>query len=210
MGISPKAGCTVATKMFFKHMGLLDEALKFHPWVHEFRHNIFYERYGRVSREDMRDPSFFKFKVVRNPYHRVISGFFRYLDIFKEKRPPESFHDFLTRLKDTDLLTCDRHWRRQATEDAPDYYDKVIKIENFAEGVKEINQQLGTSFDSGFTSWHHLRKEGSKEFCGRLKFDATVQIKTIPDYEHFYDAEIRRLVNELYAIDFETYQYPQI
>ena len=37
---TPKGGCTTVTKMVFDAMGILDEALEYHPWVHEYRSKV--------------------------------------------------------------------------------------------------------------------------------------------------------------------------
>ena len=51
-----KAGCTIAMKMLFTYMNVLEEALAYkHPrkWVHDFRQDVYYDRYGRVTEEIM-------------------------------------------------------------------------------------------------------------------------------------------------------------
>jgi hypothetical protein len=45
MDWSGKAGCTIGTMMFLRHMGLLDEARSYHSWIHRFRMQVFYTRH---------------------------------------------------------------------------------------------------------------------------------------------------------------------
>src|SRR5439155_24683810 len=40
---SAKAGSVFAIKCMFKHMGLLEEALSFHPCIHYYRMNVFFD-----------------------------------------------------------------------------------------------------------------------------------------------------------------------
>ena len=43
---TPKAACTTACIMMFKHMGLLEDALKRSKWIHEYRTKFFYKEHG--------------------------------------------------------------------------------------------------------------------------------------------------------------------
>jgi hypothetical protein len=48
-----KAGCTSLTKWFLFHIGKLDEATDYHPWVHRYRKNVLCQQRG-YKQEAMR------------------------------------------------------------------------------------------------------------------------------------------------------------
>lgn len=71
MDFSEKSGCTIGTKMFFRHMNILDKALNFSPWIHDYRIHRFYND-NPISIEDLKNDSFYKFKIVRNPFVELL------------------------------------------------------------------------------------------------------------------------------------------
>lgn len=80
---SPKAGCTTVLKWFLEHNGLLDEAVAFSPWVHDYRasrlcvgddyHRQCERLFGRQSANR------FIVKVIRNPDRRAVSCYLHFL-----------------------------------------------------------------------------------------------------------------------------------
>ncbi|NQV07283.1 sulfotransferase family 2 domain-containing protein [bacterium] len=137
MDFSSKSGCTVAVKMFLRQMGLLEEAVEYHPWIHRYRRDVFYGNHPTTP-ADVLDRSNDLFKVVRDPYTRVVSSF-RYAsranlqrgrrladgtsDNTKKTRVIEalglddvsqlSFRRFLDYLESIDLSRGDSHLMRQ-------------------------------------------------------------------------------------------------
>ncbi|MEM5518912.1 sulfotransferase family 2 domain-containing protein [Henriciella sp. AS95] len=73
---SQKSACTIAVKWFFYHLGLLDEALEHHRWIHNYENDVFKARPRYL--EDCRDAiraGMPVIKLVRNPYERAFSGY---------------------------------------------------------------------------------------------------------------------------------------
>jgi hypothetical protein len=68
-----KAGCTIVCKMFFDVMGILQEALDYNSWIHNYRQDKFYEKFGKVTEDMLSGDKFVKMKFVRNPYTRAVS-----------------------------------------------------------------------------------------------------------------------------------------
>ncbi|MBW2456555.1 MAG: hypothetical protein JRI68_18700, partial [Deltaproteobacteria bacterium] len=71
---SAKAGCTFAVKWFFRQVGLLDAALAYSSWVHDYRIDRFYG--GESYRpEALLDPGMRVIKFARDPYERTVSSY---------------------------------------------------------------------------------------------------------------------------------------
>lgn len=205
MGWSPKAGCTVAVKMFLDHMGLLEEALRHNPWVHNYREYVFYKNHPPPTSEEHRDVRYFKFKVVRNPYDRAVSSFLHWI----RRGRLGSFRDFLEEQKDR-KTPINFHFAPQYCEHK---YNRIVKIESFAEEMAKINGELGTAFRLGttfrtdFSIEHGMVQAEPKGVCvSQVRFAAPLPA-IVPAYRDFYDVACRRDVESLYRDDFLCYGY---
>ncbi len=216
---SPKAGCTIMVKMFFRNMGLLEEALAYNSWIHEYRMHVFTKAHP-ITIDDLRNSEYYKIKFVRNPYHRVVSGYLHTMKYEVMHKPVKdalwrwnaniSFKSFVKYLSKIDLHTCDPHYSLQKKffeNEIPNCFNKIIKLEQLNEGIAEINEKKGVHFDlSGLTSNHHLEKNHrltqnvSRSRWNKIKND-------IPWYTNFYDAALAEKVYALYKEDFEAYGY---
>ncbi|MFM8708042.1 MAG: sulfotransferase family 2 domain-containing protein, partial [Planctomycetia bacterium] len=88
---SAKSGCTTVLKWFLAQTGLLDEALAYSRWVHDYReHKLFAARgylrqCDRIFRRDHDDTTVVK--VIRDPATRAVSS---YLHFLRYSRNPAS------------------------------------------------------------------------------------------------------------------------
>lgn len=107
---SEKAGCTSIVKWFFWHLGLLDEAIKHHPWVHNYENEKFKSRSGYVH-DCIKAIEGGKpvIKFVRNPYRRTFSG---YLELCSPKITQGAAH-------------WTKQWRRQVVSHLTGYTDEL-------------------------------------------------------------------------------------
>jgi len=181
---SEKAGCTSLTKWFLFHIGKLEEATAFHPWVHRYRKAVFCRQPG-YEWQSLRLLVFRKkpiVKLVRNPYDRAVSSFLATLGgargrdgetwagkliaaarahAGKPAASALSFDDFLGYLATTgtgrDKL--DKHVARQHMAGEERRVDRIIKLERFAEEIRSLEAEfnLASSPLELITSSRHHR-----------------------------------------------------
>jgi len=73
---SQKSACTIAVKWFFHHLGLLDEALDHHRWIHNYENDVFKARTGYLDEcRAAIEAGTQVIKFVRNPLERAFSGY---------------------------------------------------------------------------------------------------------------------------------------
>lgn len=159
----------------------------------------------------IRDPSFLKWTVVRNPFTRALSGFLdkvgrdepqfanvrgriaqlRGVKPAKVEHTSVTFEEFCHALKSFEKPhEFDPHWRPQAAHTCADIlpYDHVAKLESLDESEGEIGRMLGLK-NLSFTS-QRPHATGAND---RLA-------------EH-YTPEAEAIIREVYADDFKTFGY---
>ena len=62
---SPKAGCTFAVKWFYFQTGILEEALAYSPWPHDYRLQVLYQQPGYREQGDCRAVAWLEGRQVR-------------------------------------------------------------------------------------------------------------------------------------------------
>lgn len=83
ISFTPKSGCTTILKWFLEQNNLLQEALNYSEWVHDYREKVFYNtnRYTEECESVFTNNPDNKLiiKVIRNPIHRSVSSYLHYL-----------------------------------------------------------------------------------------------------------------------------------
>lgn len=74
MEFTPKADCTAAVVAFLEAFGF-EQDVHYSGWPHTFRDNYYNVRCGVGTPCMYFQPSWFRFKVVRNPYDRAVSSY---------------------------------------------------------------------------------------------------------------------------------------
>ena len=223
----------MAITMFLKEMGF-EEGADFQGWVHVFRQNEFYDLCGRPNSCLFFDPSWYKFKVVRNPYERVVSSYLHTMtqtsdlpdDRFLLKSIPGihekrniSFNNFLTYIEHNSPspLAQDLHsgnhiemqayaFEFYAWQNGKTVYNQIVKLEELAAGIARVNSEAGTHYPANVSSHHFERKESVTSYVGDLPWN---QLKgKIPDsYGHFYNAPTKERVARIFFADLLVYNY---
>ncbi|RLC76615.1 MAG: hypothetical protein DRI61_12970 [Chloroflexi bacterium] len=209
---SPKSACTFVTKWFFFQLGLLDEALQYHEWIHEYRihrfyKNAWYERFLHAILEQ----DYKTVKITRNPFSRAVSSYIVYLQ--QPGHAECTFEDFIEWLRTIDIENYfDTHFTIQSHKleihDVlkPDYcFDMLESMEK----LREVENELGlvnANFHELRKSRHNTVREQETGYCGNKLMNKR---SSFPEYHHFYNDEMEQAVLDIYRIDFEMYGYPK-
>lgn len=230
---SPKAGCTFAIKWFFAQCGLLDEALRFHDFIHRYRNDAYQrsERHRDSLKAFLKKPHKFEvIKVVRHPLKRAISSFVyaqRNLlaentirlgisDAIGRKITQQgwfSFREFVSYLETLDIYNCEVHFQAQVKPyelNERIKIDRIIDLDHAIEDLGKLEKELGlkeTELAQFNTSWHHTVRKDIKGFYGdKVEFFGGEGV-AIPQTKNFYDEDLVKRVGTIYAEDFKRYGY---
>lgn len=187
--LTEKAGCTSLTKWFLFHVGKLDEATRYHPWVHRYRLNVLYQQPGYYwqALRLLVFPSKPVIKLVRNPYDRAVSSYLSTLsnahgsnarswaiDLVAAIRahagkppapvPAMSFRDFVRFLAvngtERSDVNCHVACQYMAGEEAR--LDRIIKLERFVEEIRRLEAEFKlpeSPLDRITKSGHHRTRD---------------------------------------------------
>src|SRR5581483_11093971 len=218
---TPKCASGKILFWWLEQAGLLNTALRFYAWPHEFE-----ERY-RLSREYLSnalayEPARYRtFKFVRNPILRAVSTFTHFL-MFPASfglplRPDQhsaSFFEFLEFLKTTDVMERDGHCRPQRSKAEEDGLIRptVLKIED---GLDDHLAAIEREFDLppaifeydpqiGQTLYVHHKQQQARIAAGPAE---QIRFGQIPIAKHLITPELIDRVYSIYRGDFEAYGY---
>lgn len=165
---SQKSGCTTVVKWFFAQLGLLEEALAYSNWIHDYEGQVFKNRNG--YRQDLaaalRNGKHKVVKVVRDPMARAPSSFLVLAErgavhpkrrhwtqahwalvddwLAQNGKPTEpglAFLDHLAMVKEfeaREAQSINQHLAPQFVAGEADYVTRVVPIEGFAEWTAEV------------------------------------------------------------------------
>ena len=158
-----------------------------------------------------RDPSYFRFAVVRNPYKRIFSAWqsklllqeplqvspylecsFLHQTIHDKKDIALAFEGFLEHLQTYETPNFwDCHWTPQQDLLRPDIfnYSMVCRIEN----AQQLSEALAKHMGSNYVDPFAIRRTNES---------------LIPYLEEFITPRSAELIRSLYAKDFEAFDYP--
>jgi hypothetical protein len=136
---------------------------------------------------------YFKFGFVRNPYDRLVSGWYDKVirenimgfeaDVWENMK---HFDRFVDMLSGWDLDTCNAHFRRQCRLIDINEVDYIGRMENFTSDLKEVFNILGMPLNE----IPHAKKSS-----GRL------------GYETYYTRTIQQKVEKMYRKDIQLFGY---
>lgn len=202
-----RSGCTCSIKEILYHMGLLNDAISYHHWIHQYRSEQFLRHAKYMSMKQIRQNKYTVIKTIINPYSRAVS-------IFHMKIPgrsDETFRQWIKKLAHGGfgkMKKCEAsHSRKQYTQGEKDIVTHYLKIDKGNEvNFIASDGSEHTFCPYRFTSSHHAKKIDCTDFVGD-KLRSEIQGKIPKSYKCFYDDEIRSWVEKVYADDILNYGY---
>ena len=233
MEFTPKAACTLAVSMFLKSVGF-HMNVHYNIWPHNFRERYFYPRCGEANACVYLDPTWYRFKVVRNPYDRAVSSYI-HLCRFPEIGagvfdsgliPTLSFERFLEILLSLPVATIEDlasgHLGYQSTAyERQIFYDnlrgakpkrilfhRIVKAETLQEDLdKYVNAETNSTFQPFYRGEHLVhRSNEQKEYVGDVEWNL-LKAKIPKDYGTFYNEYSKDLVSQIFYWDLKLYNY---
>jgi hypothetical protein len=166
---SAKSGCTTVLKWFLSHNQLLDQALAYSTWVHDYRQRTLFQAPGyrrqceRLFKKGSRNR--FIVKVIRDPATRAVSSFLHFQRYgYDPQRFPDaavvtqwksafglerqsglSFRQFLMFVMSQRLNGCrlNLHFRPQVDPQQDPCVDAYIRLEDLADGLRAVEDRVG-------------------------------------------------------------------
>ena len=201
---SPRGGCSIAFKQFLDLVGLLKDGESYNPFIHEYR-CTFNHCFKPCEIQTLIDTNYTFIKFIMNPYIRAVS-------IYRAQESNNlSFREYLKQLVNN---KCEYFTDNDKFHMYPQYINgeetvitKYIKInENETFQIKLVDETIYTLDVNKYTSSHHGVRTETTVFCGDLP--RVVINENLPkSYKHFYDNEIKEMVDLYYADDIKHYEF---
>jgi len=216
---SAKSACTSAYVWFASLCGFLDEVRRYADWPHAHRENV-YNRSERYRESLAADTSgFHVLKIIRDPYTRAASIFRHAVRNRLVEKESLSFRDFLRMLSRIEIAEANIHFRPQLhpfeRERGPDTVINLSKVDLFAE-LNALEGRMGWPVTDFATMTWLLELESARRpkrmTVKRVRyFDVPIvcaqsaKETAFPDDAAFLTPQARRLIERVYAEDFQAY-----
>lgn len=227
---SQKSSCTLVLTWFLHHTGRLDEARKYHRWLHFYENQVL-KKNGyrtRLSRT-IRQGEVPIVKFVRNPYARAVSSFitlrnnnapftheawrslraYHYDDA--DSRSGISFRQFVDWLLFTGVSSenINGHFAQQFVEGEDALPRMITNVENVIDELRKMEDlfELPPAPLSVFAETRHSTKYNYSRDLAADTVIHPLSTLEIPRWRAFYDDSIRRKIHEMFRRDFEEYGY---
>jgi hypothetical protein len=231
---SPIAGCVEAVAIFLSNVGFLQNKNYF-LWPHQLRESYFYPRCGTATPCMYAAIDWYRFKVVKNPYDRVVANYLHVMQapqlrndfIPQQHRENCTFELFLELLASADLYRVlgqhamlqanfqeqALHCRRPPTSN--NYpknitiFHRIVKIETIHQDLRIVNRETGAHFHtSSRPLTHHYmeRRNEVRSYVGDVSY-AALKDNIPKNFGNFYNERLKEMASKIYACDINLYDY---
>lgn len=203
---SPRGGCSISFQQFLDLNNLLNDGLRYHRFIHEYRCSILNHHTGYQPIEELIKNKYTFIKFIMNPYIRAVSSY------RVQSSHNLSFREYLKQLVNNKIdyfnYNDKYHLQQQYIEGEEKIITKYIKIDkNEKFEIKLFDGKPYIIDPNRYVSGHHGEKNSNNtKFCGDLPREIVNQ--NLPKtYKYFYDDEIKKMVETFYKKDIEKYGY---
>jgi hypothetical protein len=226
----PKSDSSNAIAMFYADMGY-HYGKHYDGFSHNFNRDYFIPNCGKRTVCMYLDPSWYRFKIVRNPYERAVSS---YLHCVKNQGLPAkvfpdqesvTFKDFVYWIKkiprdDFPNYCGYGHFRVQTTlyerhcfVNQMKLFHEIVYSEDPLPAIQRINDKVGTNYTLRGTDYailktrsHSTTKNDTiQTFTGKKSYRELKD--SVPSYKYFYNQDLYNLISSIYGPDILIYNY---
>jgi hypothetical protein len=186
------------------------------------------EQSALLALRALRDPRYFKFTLVRNPWSRLVSAYLnKFLRVnscstrFAEEMsrgslPPRDDHglvqitfaQFVQHLAASNPARYDVHWRPQYLYLTGHRFDFVGRFEHLSDDFADLQRKLGTSAPlPRCKTTRYAAEPQQTEIVADLTPSPLIARGPLPDYRWFYTPALREIVERIYAPDIQLWNY---
>jgi hypothetical protein len=150
---------------------------------------------------------YYKFTVVRNPYHRLLSAFidkvasgdvarFSHIPGYKSLAP-EAFEQFVQWLSNENNVNYNHHWAPQESlmMISPEGFNRIGKLESYSQDLSSIFDDLGVLYDN------------QELFNKIFPTIAKPNFRSAEMARNFYSEKSLKTVYRLFEKDFDLFKY---
>jgi len=202
---TPRGGCSISFQQYLDLVGLLEDGLNYHPFIHTYRMNLFIQNIPSIPIDELINQKYLFIKCIMNPYIRTVSTFRTHCN------HNLSFREYLKQLINNQNNYFDDgheyHCHKQYIPGEENIIHQYIRINENETCMIQLHNGEDYLLDvNRYTSFHHGTKTSNTSFCGDIPKDQVNEC--LPSsYKYFYDDEIKQMVETYYKDDIEKYGF---
>ena len=204
---TPRGACSKSFCQFLDLVGLLEDGTNYHPFIHHYRIDLIDANCSYVKIDDLVKNNYTFIKFIINPYIRAVSIYTG----LTTNNINLSFREFLKHILNNTICNILNksdifHTCPQYTYGEESIITKYIKINENEKYTIKLANDTYYEIDVNKYKGHSSKRTDNSEFCGDIS-RKNVMGKLPKSYKHFYDDEIKTMVETYYKNDIEKYGF---